>query len=38
LKNEKIQKLGIKKFYYTIKNKTEFKKYSNKNRLIFENL
>ena len=38
LKNEKIQKLGIKKFYYTIKNKAEFKKYSNKNNLIFENL
>ena len=38
LKNEKIQKLGIKKFYYTIKNKAEFKKYSNKNSLIFENL
>ena len=38
LKNEKIQKLGIKKFYYTIKNKAEFKKYSDKNNLIFENL
>ena len=36
--NKKIQKLDIKKFYYTIKNKAEFKKYSNKNNLIFENL
>ena len=38
LKNEKIQKLGINKFYYTIKNKAEFKKYGDKNNLIFENL
>ena len=38
LKNKKIQNLSIKKFYYTIKNKAEFKKYSNKNSLIFENL
>ena len=36
--NKKIQKLGIKKFFYTIKKKAEFKKYSNKNNLIFENL
>ena len=38
LKNKMIQKLDIKKFYYTIKNKAEFKKYSDKNNLIFENL
>ena len=38
LKNKMIQKLDIKKFYYTIKNKAEFKKYGDKNNLIFENL
>ena len=37
IKNKKIQKLKIKKYFYTIKNKTEFKKYK-KNNLIFENL
>ena len=37
IKNKKIQKLKIKKYFYTIKNNTEFKKYK-KNNLIFENL
>ena len=38
LKNEKIQKLKIEKYYYTIKKKTEFKKFKKNNNLIFENL
>ena len=38
LKNKKIQDLKIKKYYYTIKTKSEFKKYSKNNYLIFENL
>ena len=37
IKNKKIQKLKIKKYFYTIKNNSEFKKYK-KNNLIFENL
>ena len=38
LKNKNIQGLKIKKYYYTIKTKSEFKKYSKNNNLIFENL
>ena len=38
IKNKKIQNLKIRKYFYTIKNKTEFRKYNNKNNLIFENL
>ena len=38
LKNKKIQDLKIKKYYYTIKKRSEFKKYSKNNNLIFENL
>ena len=38
LKNKNIQDLKIKKYYYTIKKKSEFKKYSKNNNLIFENL
>ena len=38
LKNKKIQDLKIKKYYYTIKTKSDFKKYSTNNNLIFENL
>ena len=38
LKNKNIQDLKIKKYYYTIKTKLEFKKYSKNNNLIFENL
>ena len=38
IKNKKIQKLKIRKYFYTIKNNTEFKKYNKKNNLIFENL
>ena len=38
LKNKSIQDLKIKKYYYTIKTKSEFKKYSKNNNLIFENL
>ena len=37
LKNEKIQKLKIEKYYYTIKTKTEFKRFKKNNNLIFEN-
>ena len=38
LKNKSIQDLKIKKYYYTIKTKSEFKKYSKNNNLIFENM
>jgi len=38
LKNKSIQNLTIKKYYYTIKTKSEFNKYSKNNNLIFENL
>ena len=38
LENEKIKKLQIEKFFYTIKKKSTFKKYCKKNNLIFENL
>jgi len=38
LRNRNIQKLKIKKYYYTIKTKSEFKKYSKNNNLIFESL
>jgi glycerophosphoryl diester phosphodiesterase len=38
LKNTKIQKLKIKKYYYTIKTKSEFNKFKKNNNLIFENL
>ena len=38
IKNRKIQDLKIKKYFYTIKNNSEFKKYNKKNNLIFENL
>ena len=38
LKNKSIQDLKIRKYYYTIKTKSEFNKYSKNNNLIFENL
>ncbi len=38
LRNKKIQKLKIKKYYYTIKTKSEFNKFKENNNLIFENL
>jgi len=38
LKKKSIQDLKIKKYYYTIKKKSEFKEYSKNNNLIFENL
>jgi len=38
LKNKSIQDFKIKKYYYTIKTKSEFNKYSKNNNLIFENL
>ena len=38
LKIKNIQDLKIKKYYYTIKTKLEFNKYSKNNNLIFENL
>ena len=38
IKNKKIQKLKIEKYYYTIKTKLEFSKFKKNNNLIFENL
>ena len=38
LTNKKIKKLKIKKYYYTIKTKSEFNKFKENNNLIFENL
>tara|TARA_B100001173_G_scaffold199931_1_gene172353 strand:+ start:37 stop:678 length:642 start_codon:yes stop_codon:yes gene_type:complete len=38
LKNTKIRKLKIKKYYYTIKTKTEFNLLKKNNNLIFEKL
>ena len=38
IKNKNVQDLKIKKFYYTIKTKSEFNRYSKNNSLIFENL
>ena len=38
LKNKMIRELKIEKYYYTIKKRSEFKKYNRKNNLIFENL
>ena len=38
LKSKKINNLKIKKYFYTIKTKPEFKKYNNYNNLIIENL
>ena len=38
IKNKNIQDLKIKKYYYTIKTKSEFNMYSKNNNLIFENL
>ena len=38
IRNKSIQGLKIKKYYYAVKKKSEFKKYSKNNNLIFENL
>ena len=38
LQNKKVNGTKIRKYYYTIKTKSEFKKYSKSNNLIFENL
>jgi len=38
INNKKIKKIKKNKYFYTIKNKKEFFKYSKKNNLIFENL
>ena len=38
MKNKTIRELKIEKYYYTIKKRSEFKKYNRKNNLIFENL
>ena len=38
LNSRSIQKLKVKKYFYTIKKKSEFKKYCKNNCLIFENL
>ena len=37
INSKNIQRLKIKKYFYTIKKKSEFKKYSKNNNLIFEN-
>ena len=36
--NKKIDATKIRKYYYTIKTKSEFKRYGKNNNLIFENL
>ncbi len=38
IKNKKIQNLKITKYYYTIRTKSEFRKFKRDNNLIFENL
>ena len=38
LKSKSIQNLVIKKYFYTVKTKSEFKKLNKNNNLIFENL
>ena len=38
LGNKRINKIKVKKYFYTIKKKSEFKKYCKNNTLIFENL
>ena len=38
VKYKKIRDLKVKKYFYTIKTKSEFNKYSKNNNLIFENL
>ena len=38
LNNKKIQNLKIEKYFYTIKKKSDFKRYNKNNNLIFENL
>ena len=38
LTHKKIKNLKIRKFFYTIKTKSDFKKYNKNNNLIFENL
>jgi hypothetical protein len=38
INNKKIQEIKKNKYFYTIKSKKEFFKYSKKNNLIFENL
>ena len=38
LNNKKIVNLNIKKYYYTIRTKSEFSKFKKDNNLIFENL
>ena len=38
LQNKKVNATKIRKYYYTIKTKSEFKRYRKNNNLIFENL
>ena len=38
LKNQKINEIKLNKYFYTVKQRSEFKKYSKENNLIFENL
>ena len=38
LKNQKINEIKLNKYFYTVRKRSEFKKYSKENNLIFENL
>ena len=38
LKNQKINEIKLNKYFYTVKKRLEFKKYSKENNLIFENI
>ena len=38
LKYQKINEIKLNKYFYTVKQRSEFKKYSKENNLIFENL
>jgi len=38
LKNKKINEIKLNKYFYTVKKRSEFKKHSKENNLIFENL
>ena len=38
LKNKKINEIKLNKYFYTVRKRSEFKKYSEENNLIFENL
>ena len=38
LKNKKINEIKLNKYFYTVRKRSEFKKYSKENNLIFENI